>query len=84
MSPTDSGGRAELEDALTSARADLATLQRALASSRSIGMAMGILMERHKVTDAQAFDLLREASQRGNVKLRDLAERLVATGSLTA
>ena len=35
-------------------------------------MAMGILMEGHKVTDAQAFDLLREASQRGNVKLRDL------------
>jgi AmiR/NasT family two-component response regulator len=36
-------------------------------------MEMGVLMERHKVTDAQAFDRLREASQRGNVKLRDFA-----------
>jgi hypothetical protein len=29
--------------------------------------------------DAQAFDLLRRASQRSNVPLRDLAARIVAT-----
>ena len=54
-------------------------LQLALTSSRSIGMAMGILMGRHEVTAAHAFDLLRGASQRENAKLRNPAERLVAT-----
>lgn len=57
-------------------------LERALLSSRRIGMAIGILIERHRLTDEQAFALLRDASQRQNVKVRDLAERLVLTGSL--
>jgi AmiR/NasT family two-component response regulator len=43
---------------------------------------MGILMERLKVTEDQAFDVLRAASQRNHIKLRDVAERLILTGEL--
>ncbi len=45
-------------------------------------MALGILIERHKITEAEAFRLLVAASQRENVKLRHVAGRLVLTGSL--
>lgn len=42
-----------------------------------IGQAKGILMEREGLTPDQAFDALREKSQRSNVKLRDVAQQLV-------
>jgi GAF domain-containing protein len=45
-----------------------------------IGQAKGILMERHKVTADQAFLMLVRTSQRLNVKLRDVAARITATG----
>ena len=74
-------------DELADARTDLAAaiahsdeLQRALVTSRQIGMAMGILMERHLLTQEQAFEFLRDQSQRRNVKLRDLAEQIIYTG----
>lgn len=57
-------------------------LQVALRSRELIGQAMGILMERHRVTASQAFDLMVHTSQRTHVKLRTLAEDLVRTGEL--
>jgi len=57
-------------------------LQIAMASRDVIGQAKGILMERFKLTPDQAFDLLIAASMHTNVKLRDVAERLTATGEL--
>jgi len=39
-------------------------------------------MERHRLTEDQAFDRLRELSQRRNVKLRDLAEQIIYTGDV--
>ncbi len=59
-----------------------ANLRRAMKSREFIGQAMGILMERHRVTASQAFDVMVHASQRTNVKLRSIAEELVRTGSL--
>ena len=59
-----------------------ANLRRALESREVIGQAMGILMERHRITASQAFDVMVHASQRSNVKLRVIAEELVRTGSL--
>jgi AmiR/NasT family two-component response regulator len=50
-----------------------------LVSNRRIGMAMGILIERHRFTDDQAFDQLRDLSQRGNIKLRDVAQVTIYT-----
>lgn len=42
-----------------------------------IGMAKGKIMAQQRVSDDEAFDLLRQASQRMNVKLREIAERVV-------
>jgi AmiR/NasT family two-component response regulator len=57
-------------------------LQLAVVSNRRIGMAMGILMERHRLTEDQAFERLRDLSQRRNVKLRDLAEQMIYIGDV--
>jgi GAF domain-containing protein len=43
----------------------------------TIGQAVGLLMARERCTADQAFDLLRIASQRRNVKLRDVAAGVV-------
>jgi len=42
-----------------------------------IGMAKGMIMARQEVSDDEAFDILRRASQRANVKLREVADRIV-------
>lgn len=55
-------------------------LRRALEGQRTVAHAVGILIERHRITHQAAFDRLRKASNKRNVKLRDLAERLVETG----
>lgn len=50
----------------------------ALASRDIIGQAKGILMERFRVDAVAAFDLLRKLSQQSNVKLLDIAEKIIA------
>ena len=55
-------------------------LHAALSSRETIGEAIGILMERERITATQAFDILRRASQHLNIKLRQVAEDLVETG----
>jgi hypothetical protein len=57
-------------------------LERALRTSRDIGVAMGVLMNQHKITREQAFDLLRIVSQSSNRKLHEVAEVVSATGAL--
>ncbi len=53
-----------------------------MATRQLIGQAQGILMERHKITGDQALALLVRHSQQDNIKLRELAERLVLSGEL--
>jgi AmiR/NasT family two-component response regulator len=55
----------------------------ALANSRKIGAAIGILMYKHQITEQQAFDALRIASQHTHRKLIDIAYDVVETGQLT-
>ncbi|HEX3611194.1 MAG TPA: ATP-binding protein [Sporichthyaceae bacterium] len=55
-------------------------LRRALDGQRTVAHAVGILMERHRLTHQTAFDRLRKTSNQRNIKLRELAERLVETG----
>jgi transcriptional regulator with GAF, ATPase, and Fis domain len=55
-------------------------LRSAVETRGTIGQAIGILIERHKVSPERAFDLLVRASQRSHVKLRDLATYVVETG----
>jgi GAF domain-containing protein len=64
------------------AQAENQHLQTALASNRSIGTAVGILMATYKVTQDQAFDLLRMASQHSHRKLNDIARDVADTGTL--
>lgn len=54
----------------------------ALDGRKRIGQAQGILMERHGLTEEQAFAVLKRYSQDFNVKLRDVAEQLVRTKKL--
>jgi len=53
------------------------TLKAGLASNREIGKAMGLLMAFHKITDEQAFEMLRKASQEMNLKLIEVARQVV-------
>jgi hypothetical protein len=59
-------------------RAD--NLHAALVTRELIGQAQGILIERERITGDQAFAILRQASQFLNLKLREVAQRLVDTG----
>jgi transcriptional regulator with GAF, ATPase, and Fis domain len=59
------------------ARQVAAQMEQAMASRAVIEQAKGVLMGRHGVDEKQAFELLRQQSQRLNVKLRALAAELV-------
>ena len=54
-----------------------AQLEDKAATRDVIGMAKGIIMARQQVSDDEAFAILRRASQRMNVKIRELADRVV-------
>ncbi|MGY1822929.1 ANTAR domain-containing response regulator [Geodermatophilus sp. SYSU D00079] len=73
---------AELRRRLSAAERRVADLEVALTSNRRISQAIGILMARHRLTEDQAFDLLRQCSSHRNVKLAVLAEEVVHTGEL--
>ncbi|MFJ4467069.1 GAF and ANTAR domain-containing protein [Streptomyces sp. NPDC089424] len=60
-----------------------AQMQQAVDTRHTIGEAMGILMGSHRLTEEQAFDVLRRYSQEHNVKLREVARRVCETGSLS-
>ena len=53
-------------------------MQKALQTRDVIGQAKGILMAQQDVSADEAFDILRRASQRMNIKLRELAERVAS------
>ena len=53
------------------------TLNEALHSRKMIGQAIGIIMERYDMNEDRAFDFLVRASSTSNIKLRDIAEKLV-------
>ncbi|WP_374999929.1 GAF and ANTAR domain-containing protein [Aeromicrobium sp. CTD01-1L150] len=61
---------------------DIEGLRKAIDARKLIGMAMGMLMERFSIDGDRAFQVLRRYSQDHNVKLRDLAERVVSGGDL--
>lgn len=55
-------------------------LRAAIETRGSIGQAIGILIERHRISPEQAFAMLVRASQRSHVRLRDVATYVVDTG----
>ena len=58
-------------------REEARTLAAGLESNREIGKAVGLLMAFHKVSDTQAFDMLRKTSQDMNIKLAEVAREVV-------
>jgi GAF domain-containing protein len=61
-----------------------ANLRAAIESRQVIGEAIGILKTQRHITSDEAFTLLSQASQRMNVKLRDLAHRIADDPPLPA
>lgn len=59
-------------------------LWRAVDARHAVGQAQGILMERFSLSSEQAFSVLRQYSQQYNIKIRDIAVRLSATGEMPA
>ena len=57
-----------------------ANFQAALSSRETIGSAIGILMEREKISSDAAFTILSRASQHLHIKLREVARDLIDTG----
>ena len=68
--------------AYESARDLAVNLEAALRSRAVIDQAKGILIERHRLTPDQAFQVLARASMATQKKVRDVAEQLVSTGEL--
>lgn len=62
--------------------AEAGNLRVALSSSREIGIAIGIVMATHRVSEQHAFDMLRTASQHTHRKLRDVAAEVALTGEV--
>ncbi|KKD07615.1 MULTISPECIES: GAF and ANTAR domain-containing protein [unclassified Streptomyces] len=67
--------------AFSSARTH-AQMEHAVATRHVIGEAMGILMGSHRLTEEEAFNVLRRYSQANNIKLREVARRVCEEGSL--
>lgn len=70
----------QAEGLITSEHA--AHLEVALKAARTIGAAVGIIMALLRVSEVEAFALLRKASNDGNRKLRVVAQEVVRTGCL--
>ena len=62
--------------------ADHADFAMTCGKGTAIGTAIGVLVERHKITPDAAFTMLVRSSQRTNRKLRDIADDLLFTGEL--
>jgi hypothetical protein len=62
--------------------ARVSNLERALQTSRDIGVAMGIIMTRRACTRQQAFELLQRASRLRQRKIAGIAADVVETGIL--
>ncbi|NLU72973.1 GAF and ANTAR domain-containing protein [Streptomyces sp. HNM0575] len=67
--------------AFSSART-YAQLHSAMESRHNIGEAIGIVMERYKLDEDQAFAVLKKSSQDRNTKLREIVRTVTETGEI--
>ena len=74
--------RQQLLEELQDARLLAAQLEQSRTSHRRIGIATGVLMNSLRVPEATAFELLRRASMRQNIKLGLIAEYVILAGCL--
>jgi AmiR/NasT family two-component response regulator len=71
-------------EALALLEREVDELKAALASRTTIGIALGIIIEREHVTEREAFQILKKMSQHSNVKLRDVAAQIAKDAQATA
>lgn len=76
--------RSSLADRERPRQPEYARLLARLETMPVIEQAKGIIMAQSRCGEAEAFDILRRASQRSNVPVRDLAARIVAGAAGTA
>ncbi|MEN8179030.1 MAG: response regulator [Pseudomonadota bacterium] len=57
-------------------------LNRALDSDRTTSTAVGIMMDRHRLSETQAFGMLRDRARSKRIKLTDVAEEVVTAMEL--
>jgi hypothetical protein len=60
---------------------EIKTLREAVQTRTRIGQAVGIVMERYKIPEQQAFAFLTRLSQDRNVKLRHVADDIIEAGA---
>ncbi len=78
VTPADGSGSGSGDDELDRLRKEIRDLRAQVKSRPLISQAQGILQERYELPDASAaFALMRDASQRFNVKLRTVADAVV-------
>lgn len=53
------------------------SLRQGLSSNREIGKAVGLMMAFHKVSDDEAFNILKKASQDMNIKVAEVAREVI-------
>lgn len=70
----------QYERDLAAANAKIDNLNVALRTARTIGAAVGIIIERTKLSYDDAFAMLINVSQHDHRKISDLAEELLLTG----
>jgi uncharacterized protein (DUF3084 family) len=75
----DRDAKADERDRELLSESATARLQARLETMPVIEQAKGVIMRQNRCTEEQAFDLLRKASQRSNVPVRELAARIVAS-----
>ena len=73
--PPEPGGHTTLDEC----QEEVDDLRMALATRPVIDQAKGVLIARHGCTPDQAFEMLTDASQRANVKVREIAARIVSS-----
>ncbi|MFF4014081.1 ANTAR domain-containing response regulator [Streptomyces sp. NPDC001843] len=79
--PTASAVALERAEKLRVLQEEIGQLRRAIASRPLIDQARGVLMATHACTSDQAWDILRETSQRSNTKLHTVAAAVTASAT---
>lgn len=74
VSVVENGRHLEREQALV---AETEQLRRAIETRDTIGQAKGIVMERFNIDAVAAFNLLKKLSQQTNIRLHDIARKLI-------
>lgn len=69
---------APLPETIDQLEAEKAQLQRAMESHAVVDQALGVIATVGRMTPDEAWDIIRETSMRTNIKLRNVAESLVA------